>query len=85
MAQSGHLEGNAVPAEAAGLRHRYPLTPMDNFARWMRESGPYVGPDALDLVDIDQERNRGTCEETNLWMQRLKLQAPAPKAPGAGA
>jgi hypothetical protein len=35
------------------------------------ESGPYVVPDALDLVDIDQEQNRGTYEETNLWMQHL--------------
>ena len=34
------------------------------------ESGPYV-PDALDLVDIDQEQNCGTYEETNLWMQHL--------------
>ena len=115
-------------ATAAGLRHviapvrpalksRYPLTPMDNFARWMRadglhidpwirthqrlgasilasapgsmlikgtvteweewtgmtfpESGPYVVPDALDLVNIDREQNRGTYEETNLWMQHL--------------
>ena len=115
-------------ATAAGLRHviapvrpalksRYPLTPMDNFARWMRadglhidpwirthqrlgasilasaprsmiitgtvaeweewagmafpESGLYVVPDALDLVKIDQQQNRGTYEESNLWMQHL--------------
>ena len=35
------------------------------------ESGRYVVPDALDLVDINREQNRGTYEETNLWMQHL--------------
>jgi hypothetical protein len=28
-------------------------------------------PDALDPVDIDREQDRGTYEETNLWMQHL--------------
>lgn len=35
------------------------------------ESGRYVVPDALDLVDIDREQDHGTYEETNLWMQHL--------------
>jgi GNAT superfamily N-acetyltransferase len=35
------------------------------------ESGPYVVPDALDLVTIDREQDRGTYEETNLWMRHL--------------
>jgi len=35
------------------------------------ESGRYVVPDALDPVDIDREQDRGTYEETNLWMQHL--------------
>jgi hypothetical protein len=35
------------------------------------ESGPYIVSDALDPVDIDQEQNRGTYKETNLWMQHL--------------
>ena len=35
------------------------------------ESGRYVVPDALDLVDVDREQNCGTYEETNLWMQHL--------------
>jgi GNAT superfamily N-acetyltransferase len=35
------------------------------------ESGRYVVPNALDLVDIDREQDRGTYEETNLWMQHL--------------
>lgn len=131
--QGAGLAGKALTAlreraTSTGLRHviapvrpalksRYPLTPMENFARWMRtdglhidpwirthqrlsasilasaprsmvimgtvaeweewtgmafpESGPYVVPDALDLVDIDQGQNRGTYEETNLWMQHL--------------
>jgi GNAT superfamily N-acetyltransferase len=113
-------------ATAAGLQHviapvrpalksRYPLTPMENFARWTRgdgrhidpwirthqrlgaailtpaqpsmiimgtvaeweqwtgmafpESGQYVVPDALDLVDINCEKDRGTYAETNLWMR----------------
>ena len=34
-------------------------------------SGRYVVPDALDLVDIDREHDRGTYPETNLWMQPL--------------
>jgi GNAT superfamily N-acetyltransferase len=99
------------------LKSRYPITPMDIFARWMREddlhidpwirthqrlgarilvpapkamtitgtvaeweewtgmafpdSGRYVVPDALDPVDIDRDLDRGTYEETNLWMQHL--------------
>jgi hypothetical protein len=35
------------------------------------ESGSYVIPDALDLVVINKEQDRGTYEETNLWMQHL--------------
>jgi GNAT superfamily N-acetyltransferase len=99
------------------LKSRYPITPMDSFARWMRadglhidpwirthqrlgaiilapapkamtitgtvaeweewtgmafpDSGRYVVPDGLDPVDIDREQDRGTYEETNLWMQHL--------------
>ena len=99
------------------LKSRYPITPMESFARWMREdglhidpwirthqrlgatilgpapkamtiigtvaeweqwagmafpeSGRFVVPDALDPVDIDREQDRGTYEETNLWMQHL--------------
>jgi GNAT superfamily N-acetyltransferase len=99
------------------LKSRYPLTPMENFARWTRddglhidpwirthqrlgatiltpaqpsmiitgtvaewerwtgmafpESGQYIVPDALDLVDIDREKDRGTYAETNLWMRHV--------------
>ncbi|HEV2371514.1 MAG TPA: hypothetical protein VGS19_05020 [Streptosporangiaceae bacterium] len=35
------------------------------------ETGQYVVPDALDLVDIDREQDRGTYLETNLWMRHL--------------
>ncbi len=35
------------------------------------ESGQYVVPDALDLVDIDRESDCGTYAETNLWMRHL--------------
>ena len=35
------------------------------------ESGRYVVPDALDLVEIDIERDRGTYSETNLWMRHV--------------
>jgi GNAT superfamily N-acetyltransferase len=35
------------------------------------ESGRYVVPEALDPVDIDREHDRGSYEETNLWMQHL--------------
>jgi GNAT superfamily N-acetyltransferase len=33
------------------------------------QTGRYVVPDALDLVDIDVERDQGTYRETNLWMR----------------
>lgn len=35
------------------------------------ETGRYVVPGALDLLDIDRARDLGTYEETNLWMQHL--------------
>jgi len=35
------------------------------------ESGKYVVPEALDLVEIDREQDRGTYAETNLWMRHL--------------
>jgi hypothetical protein len=35
------------------------------------ETGLYVVPDALDLVQIDREHDRGTYVETNLWMRHL--------------
>jgi len=33
------------------------------------ETGLYVVPDALDLVQIDREQDRGTYVEPNLWMR----------------
>jgi hypothetical protein len=33
------------------------------------QTGSYVVPEALDLVDIDREQDRGTYTETNLWMR----------------
>lgn len=33
------------------------------------QTGRYVVADALDLVEIDRERDRGVYAETNLWMQ----------------
>jgi hypothetical protein len=35
------------------------------------QTGQYVVPEALDLVDIDREQDRGTYAETNLWMRHL--------------
>jgi GNAT superfamily N-acetyltransferase len=35
------------------------------------ETGDYVVPDALDLVRIDTELDRGTYAETNLWMRHV--------------
>lgn len=35
------------------------------------ETGQYVVPEALDLVAIDREQDRGTYHETNLWMRHL--------------
>ncbi len=131
--QGGGLAGKALTAlreraTASGLQRmiapvrptlksRYPLTPMENFARWARsdglhldpwirahqrlgasilgpaprsmiingtvaewedwakmtfpETGKYIVPDALDPVDIDRARDRGTYAETNLWMRHL--------------
>ncbi|MHB1505285.1 MAG: hypothetical protein ACYCVA_01195 [Sulfobacillus sp.] len=107
----GHLLAPVRPT----LKSRYPLTPMDEFATWIRsdglhidpwirthqrmgatilgpaersmvitgtvaewegwaemafpQSGRYVVPGALDLVEINCEVDRGTYVETNLWMQ----------------
>jgi hypothetical protein len=36
------------------------------------ETGQYVVPDALDLVAIDREQDRGTYAETNLWMRHAQ-------------
>jgi len=33
------------------------------------QTGQYVVPAALDLVEIDREQDRGTYAETNLWMR----------------
>jgi hypothetical protein len=33
------------------------------------ESGSYVVPDALDLVEIDREQDQGIYSETNLWIR----------------
>jgi GNAT superfamily N-acetyltransferase len=35
------------------------------------DTGRYVVPGALDLVEIDRARDLGVYEETNLWMQHL--------------
>jgi GNAT superfamily N-acetyltransferase len=97
------------------LKAKYPLSTMEEFARWKRgdglhldpwirthqrlgatilapaprsmvitgtvaewekwtnmafpQTGQYVVPDALDLVEIDCERGRGIYAETNLWMR----------------
>jgi GNAT superfamily N-acetyltransferase len=99
------------------LKSRYPLTPMENYARWTHadgthidpwvrthqrlgaailrpaprsmvvtgtvaeweqwvgmafpETGRYVVPGALDLVEIDRKRDFGAYAETNLWMRHL--------------
>ena len=107
--------GRVIAPVRPTLKDRYPLTPMDSFARWSRsdglhidpwirahqrlgahvlrpaprsmivtgtvaqweewagmafpESGRYVVPGALDLVDIDTDCDLGTYVETNLWMR----------------
>ena len=107
---AGHvLTALRARATEAGLQHviapvrpafksRYPLTPMENFARWTRDDGLHIDPwirthqrlgatilkpaqpsmiitgtvaDALDLVDIDREKDNGTYAETNLWMRHV--------------
>jgi hypothetical protein len=35
------------------------------------DTGEYVVPDALDLVSISREEDRGVYAETNLWMRHL--------------
>ena len=113
-AAAAGLERVVAPVRPA-LKSRYPLAPMESFARWMRsdglhidpwirthqrlgasilapaprsmiitgtvaewegwaamafpETGRYVVPDALDLVTIDREQDRGTYAESNLWMR----------------
>ena len=36
-------------------------------------TGHYVVPEALDLLEIDCEKDRGIYAETNLWLQHLNL------------
>ena len=113
-AAAAGLERVVAPVRPA-LKSRYPLAPMESFARWTRtdglhidpwirthqrlgasilapaprsmiitgtvaewegwaamafpETGQYVVPDALDLVTIDREHDRGTYAESNLWMR----------------
>lgn len=115
-ATTAGLQRVIAPVRPA-LKTRYPLTPMENFARWTRddglhidpwirthqrlgasilapaersmiitgtvpeweewaamafpETGQYVVPEALDLVAIDREQDRGTYAETNLWMRHV--------------
>jgi GNAT superfamily N-acetyltransferase len=115
-ATSAGLQRVIAPVRPS-LKTRYPLTPMDSFARWHRsdglhldpwirthqrlgatilgtapnsmiikgtvadwanwtemafpETGGYVVPEALDLVEIDREGDIGTYTETNLWMRHL--------------
>jgi hypothetical protein len=38
------------------------------------ETGRYVVPRALDLVEIDRERDLGAYAETNLWMRHREPQ-----------
>jgi len=46
---------------------------VEDWERWtgmlFPESGRYVVPDALDLVEIDRDANVGTYVEPNLWMR----------------
>ena len=113
-AAAAGLERVVAPVRPA-LKSRYPLAPMESFARWTRsdglhidpwirthqrlgasilapaprsmiitgtvaewegwaamafpETGQYVVPDALDLVTIDCEQDRGTYAESNLWVR----------------
>ncbi len=115
-ATAAGLERVIAPVRPS-LKTRYPLTPMENFARWHRgdglhldpwirthqrlgatilgpapdsmvisgtvaeweqwtgmafpESGRYVVPEALDLVEIDREQDTGRYREPNLWMRHL--------------
>jgi hypothetical protein len=115
-AAAAGLERVVAPVRPA-LKSRYPLAPMERFARWTRsdglhidpwirahqrlgasilapaprsmiiigtvaewegwaamafpETGQYVVPDALDLVTIDREQDRGTYAESNLWMRHV--------------
>jgi hypothetical protein len=115
-AAAGGLERMIAPVRPV-LKSRYPLTPMAEFARWMRPDGThidpwirthqrlgatilgpaprsmvvtgavaeweewaslafpatgrYVVPGALDLVEIDRDRDLGTYAETNLWMRHM--------------
>jgi GNAT superfamily N-acetyltransferase len=114
-AQAG-LERMIAPVRPV-LKSRYPLTPMEDYARWTRadgshvdpwirthqrlgavilrpapgsmvvtgtvaewqewagmafpETGRYVVPGALDLVEIDVESDHGSYAETNLWMRHM--------------
>lgn len=113
-AEEAGLQRVIVPVRPT-LKASYPLTPMADFQRWVREdglhldpwirthqrlgatilapaprsmvvsgtvaqwekwtgmafpqTGRYVVPGALDLVEIDRDRDQGCYQETNLWMR----------------
>ena len=51
------------------LESQDPLTPMAGLA--FPQTGRYVVPKALDLVDIERAEDLGVYAETNLWMRHL--------------
>jgi GNAT superfamily N-acetyltransferase len=58
---------------APALRSMVVVGTVSEWERWASmafpESGRYVVPEALSVVEIDREADRGTYVEPNLWMQ----------------
>ncbi len=47
------------------LKHRYPIIPIERYARWTRDD---VFPAGLAPVRIDREKNTGEYWEPNVWL-----------------
>ena len=63
--QSSSSTIRSLPSTSAGTVLEW----EDWAAMAFPETSQYVVPDALDLVAIDCEQDRGTYAETNLWMR----------------
>jgi hypothetical protein len=55
------------------------------YQRAFPRTGRYVGPGALDLVEIDAEHDQGRYAETNRWMRHAWERARPAAADAAAA
>lgn len=64
------LGGESLGPEARSLRITGTVAEWESWTEMVfPETGQYVVPEALNLVDIDRERDRGVYVEENLWVR----------------